>query len=391
MRPRRRRLLQFSSCLLAAALALGPYALAEGSRDILPDLPVPVDFQAPRLQVLEPPATASQGIPPLPQGIGARDMGAQAAWSWERSGPPPGMTSERRSAAVAQVRAVREALRRDLTAMAREPWADKKLLERIGLDYADSLMALEARAQAGDLDPEVRIRLLRPEHLPRLSDYPLLPFDNQPAPVYDRALNIAIFGSSANPPTHGHLAIMLRSLALGADLIVYRPANDDTARKPDLTAGRLRFPMAAAAAGLLAPFVHVAPLAWGTDEDAETHTFDLLAANPNQHINLLYLYGGDHHNAKTASGADDTVYKLQAKLADPNSGHVPGLHSVAGGLFDRGGIADFARTLTVFYLDNVGFHASSTDIRNGRHTLLPHAVIRWIRENSLSLWGIQPR
>jgi hypothetical protein len=46
-------------------------------------------------------------------------------------------------------------------------------------------------------------------------------------------------------------------------------------------------------------------------------------------------------------------------------------------------------SLEVRFLDHVGFDASSTQVRDGRHTLMPFAAYDFARRNA-GLYGIEP-
>jgi hypothetical protein len=71
-------------------------------------------------------------------------------------------------------------------------------------------------------------------------------------------------------------------------------------------------------------------------------------------------------------------------------GHSPTLHALKVAFIKREQPAEEVPTsLEVRFLDHVGFEASSTQVRGGRHTLMPFAAYDFARENG-GLYGVPP-
>lgn len=269
--------------------------------------------------------------------------------------------------------AVRTRLRGQLLSAAREyadPEAD--LLETVATESDRALVRIQNRLDAGDINPARTVRLSESD--PPIAD--------------ETHARIGVYPVAADPFQWGHLLVALRAVGeLGVDKVVFVLAGDDP-RKPTLTPVADRHPMGREVLALFAPFFVYSPIAVGTTLDGETNIFRILALNPERRVDAWYMVGDDHYRLVDKKGNPDTLPKLEANYARP-MGHSPTLHALKVAFIRREGISGSIDTpLDVKFLDNVGFDASSTQVRGGRHALMPHAAYDYARRNLPGLYNL---
>lgn len=269
--------------------------------------------------------------------------------------------------------AVRLRLRAQLLAAARdlaEP--DSHILETVAREADRALAKIQKRLDAGEIDPSRTIRLS--EDAPPVAD--------------DSHARVGVYPVAADPFQWGHLLIALRAVGdLGVDKVVFVLAGDDP-RKPTMTPVVTRHPMGREVLAAFAPFFDYSPIAVGTTLDGETNIFRILALNPDRRVDAWYMVGDDHYKLVDKKGNPDTLPKLEANLQKP-MGHSPTLHALKVAFIKREHPAEEVPTdLEVRFLDHVGFDASSTQVRSGQHTLMPHAAYDFARREGL--YGIAP-
>ncbi len=269
---------------------------------------------------------------------------------------------------------VRARVRSQLLAAARdyaEP--EPELLETVAREADGALAKIQDRLDQGDIDPSSKIRL-------SASDPEL--------PSSSRRMRIGVYPVAADPFQWGHLLIALRAVGeLGVDKVVFVLAGDDP-RKPAMTPVEHRHPMGQAVLELFAPFFEYSPIAVGTTLDGETNIFRLLALNPRQDLEAWYMVGDDHYRLVDKRGNPDTLPKLGRNDRRHREAN-PALHELKVAFIRRESPAEAVPTdLEVRFLANVGFEASSTQVRNGRWTLMPHAAFEHARRKGL--YGLPP-
>jgi hypothetical protein len=275
------------------------------------------------------------------------------------------------SSPAAQVRA---RVRAQLLSAARElndPEAG--LLEEVARESDRALARIQRRLDAGEIDPARTVRLS----------------ESDPEPQDDSHARIGVYPVAADPFQWGHLLIALRAIGdLGIDKVVFVLAGDD-ARKPAMTPADQRHPMGREVLAVFEPFFAYSPIAVGTTLDGETNLFRILALNPGRRVDAWYMVGDDHYRLLDKKGNPDTLPKLERNFASA-MGHSPTLHALKVAFIKREQPADEVPTsLEVRFLDHVGFDASSTQVRDGRHTLMPFAAYDFARRNA-GLYGIAP-
>ncbi len=272
--------------------------------------------------------------------------------------------------------AVRARIRSQLLNAARD-YADPEtdLLETVARESDQALARIQTRLDAGEIDPSRSLRLSADDASPADAGH----------------VRVGVYPVAADPFQWGHLLVALRAVGeLGVDKVVFVLAGDDP-RKPTMTPVADRHPMGREVLDLFAPFFAYSPIAVGTTLDGETNIFRLLALNADRRVDAWYMVGDDHYRLVDKNGNPDTLPKLEANFARPEMGHSPTLHALKVAFIRREGIAQAIPTpLDVSFLDANGFDASSTQVRNGRHALMPHAAYDYARRRALGLYGLTP-
>jgi len=250
---------------------------------------------------------------------------------------------------------------------------EHSLLELVAREADKALFNIQARLDRRDIDPTVKIRLSEEDPV---------------TPASDRHAHIGVYPVAADPFQWGHLLIALRAVGeLGVDKIVFVLAGDDP-RKPTMTPVMHRHPMGMEVLDLFSPFFEYSPIAVGTTHDGETNIYRILALNPQQGIVAWYMVGDDHYRLVDKKGNPDTLPKLARNYKEP-MGHSETLHALKVAFIKREHPAEEVPThLEVRFLDHVGFEASSTQVRNGQHTLMPHAAYEHAQNKGL--YGVPP-
>lgn len=265
--------------------------------------------------------------------------------------------------------AVRARVRAQLLAAARDYSApEAELLETVAREADKALARIQERLDRGEIDPAARVRLSESD--PEL-------------PASGRHARIGVYPVAADPFQWGHLLIALRAVGeLGVDKVVFVLAGDDP-RKPTMTPVEHRHPMGREVLGVFAPFFEYSPIAVGTTLDGETNIFRILALNPRQGVEAWYMVGDDHYRLVDKKGNPDTLPKLERNYS-MDMGHNTALHQLKVAFIKREAPAEAVPTdLEVRFLEHVGFEASSTQVRNGQHTLMPHAAFDHARRKGL--------
>jgi len=269
---------------------------------------------------------------------------------------------------------VRSRVRSQLLAAARDYAApEAELLETVAREADKALVKIQARLDSGSIDPSAKVRL-------SASDPEI--------PSTARHTRIGVYPVAADPFQWGHLLVALNAVGeLGVDKVVFVLAGDDP-RKPTMTPVEHRHPMGQEVLDVFAPFFEYSPIAVGTTLDGETNIFRILALNPQQGIEAWYMVGDDHYRLVDKKGNPDTLPKLERNYREP-MGHSPTLHALKVAFIRRESPAEAVPTdLEVRFLNHVGFEASSTQVRNGQHTLMPHAAFSHARNKGL--YGVPP-
>ncbi len=269
---------------------------------------------------------------------------------------------------------VRAQVRAQLLNAARDyanPEAD--LLEIVATEADKALVKIQDRLNKGLIDPTAKIRLSESD--------PAVAFSNRP-------IRIGVYPVAADPFQWGHLLIALRAVGeLNVDKVIFVLAGDDV-RKPSMTPVEQRHPMGREVLNLFAPFFEYSPIAVGTTFDGETNIFRILALNPNQGVEAWYMVGDDHYRLVDKKGNPDTLPKLEANYSR-DMGHNSALHQLKVAFINREAPTEAVDTsLEVRFLAHVGFEASSTQVRNGQHTLMPHAAFDHAKQKGL--YGVPP-
>jgi hypothetical protein len=289
----------------------------------------------------------------------------------------PALDRERPLPAGSPAAWVRERVRAQLLKAAREYDApEPELLETVARETDKALVRIQARLDAGEIDPAAAAL--------RLSAA-----DPEPA-AGARRVRVGVYPVAADPFQWGHLIVALRAVGeLGLDKVVFVLAGDDP-RKPHLTPVEHRHPMGREVLDAFAPFFAYSPIAVGTTHDGETNIFRLLALNPSRRVEAWYMVGDDHYRLTDKKGNPDTLPKLEANLRSA-MGHNAALHELKVAFIRREHPAEEVPTdLEVRFLDHVGFEASSTQVRGGRHALMPHAAFDYARREVPGLYGVTP-
>ena len=276
--------------------------------------------------------------------------------------------------AVSPTSAVRAKIRAQLLSAARElQEPEGELLKAVALESDRALARIQLRLDAHEIDPSLSVRLSGAD----------------PEIASATHVRIAVYPVAADPFQWGHLLIALRAVGdLGVDKIVFVLAGDDP-RKPTMTPVERRHPMGRDVLAVFEPFFAYSPIAVGTTLDGETNIFRILALNSERRVDAWYMVGDDHYRLVDKKGNPDTLPKLERNYAAA-MGHSPTLHALKVAFIKRKHPAEeVPTTLEVRFLDHVGFDASSTQVRGGRHTLMPFAAYDAARR-SPSLYGLAP-
>jgi hypothetical protein len=272
--------------------------------------------------------------------------------------------------------AVRARVRAQLLSAARELHEPEgELLASVARESDRALAKIQARLDKGEIDPSRTVRL-------SASDPEIASADHA---------HIAVYPVAADPFQWGHLLIALRAVGdLGVDKVVFVLAGDDP-RKPTMTPVERRHPMGRDVLAIFEPFFAYSPIAVGTTLDGETNIFRILALNPERRVDAWYMVGDDHYRLVDKKGNPDTLPKLERNYAASDAmGHSPTLHALKVAFIKREHPAEAVPTsLEVKFLDHVGFDASSTQVRGGRHTLMPFSAYDFARRND-GLYGVAP-
>jgi hypothetical protein len=276
--------------------------------------------------------------------------------------------------AASPAAAVRARVRAQLLSAASEmDDPEHMLLETVARESDRALARIQARLDAGEIDPTRAVRLSESD--PEISG--------------ETHARIGVYPVAADPFQWGHLLIALRAVGeLGVDKVVFVLAGDDP-RKPTMTPVATRHPMGREVLDAFAPFFTYSPIAVGTTLDGETNIFRILALNPGRRVDAWYMVGDDHYRLVDKKGNPDTLPKLERNFAS-DMGHSPTLHALKVAFIKREMPGDEVPTsLEVRFLDHVGFDASSTQVRGGRHALMPYAAWNYARRIP-GLYGVTP-
>lgn len=269
---------------------------------------------------------------------------------------------------------VRARIRAQLQSAARElEEPEAALLETVARESDRALARIQQRLNAGEIDPARAVRLSEAD----------------PEVPGDAHARIGVYPVAADPFQWGHLLIALNAVGeLGVDKVVFVLAGDDP-RKPSMTPVATRHPMGRDVLDVFAPFFAYSPIAVGTTLDGETNVFRILALNPERRVSAWYMVGDDHYRLVDKNGNPDTLPKLERHFAS-EMGHSRTLHDLKVAFIKRE-LPDHQvpSTLEVRFLDHVGFDASSTQVRGGRHTLMPFSAYDFARRNK-GLYGVPP-
>ncbi|MFA6029707.1 MAG: hypothetical protein WC969_07635 [Elusimicrobiota bacterium] len=212
--------------------------------------------------------------------------------------------------------------------------------------------------------------------------------EDAPVKPEARTLRVGVYPVAADPFQWAHLIIGLRAIAeLKLDKVVFILQGDDT-RKPNMTEAAFRHPMGRAVLEQFSPLFQYSSIGVGNTFDGETNIFRILELNPEQKIDAFYIVGGDHYRFTTESGSDDTLNKIAKKLADPKLID-RSKHSVSLAFVERDVPLKRLQTpLDVHFLKDVGFEASSTQVRKGNYELMPWAAYEYVKKHRPGLYGI---
>lgn len=246
--------------------------------------------------------------------------------------------------------------------------ADAVLLETVAGEADRALAAIQARLDAGEIDPSLGLRVDP---------------DGAPVSPHSRPLKVGVYPVAADPFHWGHLIVALRAVGdLSVDKVVFVLAGDDP-RKPTMTPVLERHPMGVEVLNGFAPFFVYSPIAVGTQFDGETNIFRILALNSGVPIQAWYMVGDDHYRLTDKKGNPDTLPKLEAnraRMTGPDSA----LHELKVAFIERERPSEkVPTTLEVRFIEHAGFDASSTAVREGTHVLVPHKAIEYARRKGL--------
>jgi hypothetical protein len=268
--------------------------------------------------------------------------------------------------------AVRARVRAQLMSAARElEEPETEILETVAVESDRALARIQARLDSHEIDPTRTIRLSESDPETAATDH----------------AHIAVYPVAADPFQWGHLLIALRAVGdLGVDKVVFVLAGDDP-RKPTMTPVAVRHPMGRDVLAAFEPFFAYSSIAVGTTLDGETNIFRILALNPGRRVDAWYMVGDDHYRLVDKKGNPDTLPKLERNYASA-MGHSPTLHALKVAFIKRENPdGEVPTTLDVRFLEHVGFEASSTQVRGGRHTLMPFSAYDYARRNA-GMYGV---
>jgi len=229
---------------------------------------------------------------------------------------------------------------------------------------------------------------------------PRIASDDAPLPALTQALRVGIFPVAGNPLHWGHLACALLAIArLRLDTVVIVIAGSD-GRKPHLMSEALRHDMARVCLARFEPYLAYSPIARDSDLDGEANLFKLLALNPRQRIDAVYLAGNDHcRRFDPDTGQADTIEKLEHHIANEAFGYDWRMHRVSAAFFEREPMWNMPRSLVpLTLLPGPPIRVSSTRIREavaaGRSDpvlmALPHALFPFLWDRQPEAMGDEP-
>ncbi len=133
--------------------------------------------------------------------------------------------------------------------------------------------------------------------------------------VIKRPMRIGIFPLTGNPPTWGHITLMLKTIIdLRLDKIIIISQGIPTQDKPGLLEEKHRYAMLKLLAGKLSPLVEFSEIGSNSSVSSEENALRLLGQNNNLPIDSVYIAGDEYLNV-IPGRFDDlfTKYKLSPR------------------------------------------------------------------------------
>jgi nicotinic acid mononucleotide adenylyltransferase len=184
-------------------------------------------------------------------------------------------------------------------------------------------------------------------------------------PPVDRELRIGLFPTAANPFHWAHLLgglVAMERFLL--DKVIFVIAGQDS-RKPEMAPEVVRHSMAKKVVQLFHPLFEYSSIAFGKATTGEENLFNIFGMNPYQAIHAFYIAGGDHyHRFNPATGAPDTIQKLENGMTSKLYGFDEQLHRVSAVFLRRESEdGDITTFLDVRRVRMLPVQTSSTEIR----------------------------
>jgi hypothetical protein len=202
----------------------------------------------------------------------------------------------------------------------------------------------------------------------------------EPAP--DRVLRLGVFPIAANPLHWGHVLFPLEAIAeLGLDRVVLIVQGGDPRKGAALEQTlRHRHQLAREALVLFEPLLDYSSVGRSNVRTGESNLLELIRLNARRRMEVWYLAGCDHYRCSDDAGRPDTLARLGAVAR--HAAFDPARHRLRALFARRGcGIPDpcgVRSPVPVRFLPEV-LLASSTAVRRGDLSLVPFAVLEYLR------------
>ena len=201
-------------------------------------------------------------------------------------------------------------------------------------------------------------------------------------PARDRVLRLGVFPLSANPLHWGHVLFPLEAIAeLGLDRVVLVVQGGDPRKGAALAQTlRHRHQLVREALVLFEPLLDYSNVGRSNVRPGESNLLELIRLNAPRRMEVWYMAGCDHARCRDDAGRPDTLARLAAVAGasafDPHRHRLRALFARRGcGIPDPCGVRS---PVPVRFLPEV-LLASSTAVRRGDLSLVPFAVLEYLR------------
>jgi hypothetical protein len=202
------------------------------------------------------------------------------------------------------------------------------------------------------------------------------------APPRDRTLRLGVFPVAANPLHWGHVLFPLAAIAeLSLDRVVLVVQGGDPRQGAALDETlRHRHQLAREVLVLLEPLVDYSAVGRSNARTGESNLFELIRLNADRRMQIWYMAGCDHYRCRDDAGRPDTLSRLGAASTHPC---FDGSRHRLRAVFARRGCGmpqpcGVKSPIPVRFLPEL-LLASSTAVRRGDLSLVPYAVLEYLR------------